>query len=248
MSKLIKNLVVFPDYMDDINQQSLVYNPYFDEQNLFIFNPNILQNYQDKITLDTIEEIVVKYLSNLKIDFQQTIIVAKGLLATIICRVKTNFNFQQTILINPIFADALINPYTSNKPSYKLNLNHVWQQTLKEYYQANKIFIDKQSLIFIERYKFYTQYWEYHTKITSLLNDFIYLKSIKNQEKNYNLEQTIVLLGAYNKVIDVKKTKNILHKMFPKTLVVDFNFSSHHLEMDEPLKLLCWLKIFFNED
>lgn len=243
MSTSTKNLIFLPDYMDNFKLEENIFSNFIPKQQLYIFDISKLYKYQSNISLEIIKNSVVDYLNSLKHMHSKCIIVAKGLMATILCQVKNNFSFFKVILINPIFANALINPYTSNKPSYKRNVSAYWAQTLKEYYRANEIFIDKENDKFVKHYNFHIEHIDFIEKIIDTINDYLYLKKIKLNEKQYDLNNDIILLGKHNMVVDCAKTMSIIKKTNFNCEIIVFDKSCHHIEYDEPLKLFCLITL-----
>lgn len=244
MKTSIKNIIVIPEYSDDIHTQLQIYNLFKNNYQIVIFDWTKLEYNSSNDILDLISNEINKFILNTKLKLNETLVIAKGLSATLLFQNQNNLSLPNLLAINPYFAKSLINPYTSKIPSYKCNIDHFWNKLGKEFYTRDSLFANKESSLFKKYYDFFSSQYNFYEKIISTINDYIHLKNIKKNEKFYNLSSVNIILGVHNKVIDIKKTLAFLKNQ--KTNVTIFSQSSHQIEFDEQEKYLQLIKQLIN--
>lgn len=241
--KILKhNIILLPDYMDDPVVDNLIYTK-LNKINFYKFNWMKKIQENDEISFDFLKKLVLTYLESLKINYENTIIIGKGIMGLILCWIHDDYKFKKVFLINPFFSTNIINPYTDKISSYKSDIGSYWKQVEKEYYDPTIMIKDRNNDLFLEKYRYYFKNFKIYDKVMAFINDYSNLKHIYHYEYKYNLNNLTILLGDNNKVISIKNTIKRLNYINKNKNVVDLNINffsnaSHHIEYDKPTELL----------
>lgn len=237
------NLILLPDYMDDPIIDNKVYTLLNNRVNFYKFNwmENIQDN--DEITFDLLKNLFTNYLQSLKVNYEETIIIGKGIMGLILCWLHNNYKFKKVILINPFFSTNIINPYTNKIASYKSDIGSYWKQIEKEYYDPVTMIVNRSNDLFLAKYRYRYKNFSTYDKVMAFINDYSNLKIINQYEHNYDLSNFTILLGSDDEVISIKKTLNRIDFINKKhsnngLKIKILNHASHHLEYDNQKEFL----------
>lgn len=242
-SFIINQDYLFIDHHQDIN---VIYLSEYDDLDLPIYpilkenkfaNWYILKYDQifqlgAKISLNNYYEFTNDFVKF--IDQKNVVIMGHGfggLLANYFNYLESE-KYLATILINPITSKGYLNPYVSDKPSYKFNKKAIYLQLSKQYYYLTDIYGD----FYDDRFNAYVQkitmHWDYFDTLRGFLSDYINLNLMYKIELRIP-SNTYLLLGNDDQIIDPQITYHWLRNNNPSIMILNMTNASHYLFVDQ---------------
>lgn len=241
-------LFVIPEYTESAKYYQEIYRPFSQEFDIIIVDWENLYHLGKDLKFNDLQEYVLHIIEYLEIDTSKIVFIGSGVGASIISLIHHYMNPLGCLFISPIFSTTLVNPYTSNIPSYKNNLNSYFIRMQKEYYKVDEYFGDRSSSLFTAKFRHYLKYQDFFDTAIAQICLYDSLKAIRKKETHF-CKNTAIFMGVYDEVVDLSSLiKSYKFKHFKNQVpILVFEKSSHHIELEETKLYLKELKKYLNE-
>lgn len=227
-------LIVIPEYTEDATECYSLYKKIYPEADLFVIDWSGLYSLKGDLKFLDFFHLVEHQLQQLKWDLTNSIFIGNGLGASIANFYQQEFHPKGCVLINPIFSNNFVNPFTSNIPSYKADITSYYVRLKKEYYDFHRFFEEKNDPAFLNKYNHYLFHQDFYDTAIAQISLYESLKWLRKTEGNFN-SHTVIFFGEFDQVVDFKSTiKSLKINRLPKdTPVVLFTNSAHHPAIEQ---------------
>lgn len=237
------NLLIIPEYTENAKYYYEIYRPLANEFNILVVDWENIYCLKEDFKFINFKDYVEQVIKHYDLDMSKTIMVGSGIGGSMIALLKDYWQPFGCVYVSPIFSNTLVNPFTSNIPSYKCDLNSYYLRMKKEYHNLFQFFPDRANGRFLSKYRNYILHQEYFDTAIAQICLYDSLKMIRKSETQF-LKNSVIFMGTYDEIVDLNSLiKAIKFKHFKnKVPILIFENSSHHIELEETELFLKQLK------